>query len=387
LELKKGSSSNTLEVDQNFKKECPMNYPVLYQWSEEIASHLGSLNTWQVANVAVFSQGVIEAESCQQQQIARRVACGERVESAARRLRRFVDNVTFPLADFFEEWTRWIVSGLPQGEIYLLVDETKLGDRIGAMVVGVAWEGRCIPLAWRCYKANSAQAYPEEGQVKLIEEMLKTVQRGIPAEQTVIVLADRGIGTSPDLCRAVEGLGWLYLFRVTKHSKICTEVGDFAIAATVQEGEVWAASGRVFKKRGRVPAHARAIWAVGYDEPWALVTNCEALTGHEYAQRNWQEQSFRDLKSGGWQWGASRIRHPDHMERLLVVLVVAYAWILALGGRAVQAGRAHSLQRHPDGQVRRHWSLFKEGLQFFVEVVQRGGVCQELIFAPDTRFT
>jgi hypothetical protein len=364
-----------------------MNYPVLYQWGERIANHLSSLNTWQIENVAVFSQGVIKAESCQQQPIARQVACGERVESAARRLRRFLHNIAFPLVTFFEEWTRWVVSALPEGPVYLLVDETKLGDRIGAMVVGVAWEGRCIPLAWRCYKANSAADYPPEGQVKLIEGLLKIVQRGVPAQRPVIVLADRGIGTSPDLCRAVDDLGWFYLFRVTRQSKICTEQGDFTIAEMVQEGDIWAASGRVFKQRGRVPAHARAIWAVGYDEPWALVTNCEALTGHEYAQRNWQEQSFRDLKSGGWQWGASRIRHPDHMDRLLVLLVVAYAWILALGGRAVQAGRAHPLQRHQDGHVRRHWSLFKEGLQFFVEVVQRVGMCPELLFAPDTRFS
>jgi hypothetical protein len=364
-----------------------MNYPVLYQWSGKIASHLSSLNTWQVENVAVFSQGVIEAESCQQQQIARRVACGERVESAARRLRRFLDNMAFPLGVFFEEWTRWIVSALPEGDLYLLVDETKLGDRIGAMVVGAAWEGRCIPLAWRCYKANSAQEYPEEGQVKLIEGLLQMVQRGIPAGQPVIVLADRGIGTSPDLCRAVEGLDWLYLFRVTKHTKIGVEADEFAIADMVQEGDIWAASGSVFKKRGHIPAYARAIWAAGYEDSWALVTNDQHLTGHEYALRNWQEQSFRDLKSGGWQWGASRIRHPDHMNRLLVLLVVAYAWVLALGGQAVQAGRAHPLQRHQDGQLRRHWSLFKEGLQFFVEVIQTVGVCQELVFAPDTRFT
>ena len=364
-----------------------MNYPILYQWSEKIATQLKSLNTWQVENVALFSHGVIKAESCQQQQIARQVACGERVESAARRLRRFLDNEAFPLAAFFEEWTRWVVSSLPEGEVYLLVDETKLGDRIGVMVVGVAWEGRSIPLAWRSYRANCAEAYPAEGQVKLIEDLLKQVQKGIPTQRTVIVLADRGIGPSPDLCRAIDAMGWCYLFRVTRKCKICTEQGDFTIADMVQEGELWTASGKIFRKRGRLPAHAHAIWSVGYDEPWALVTNYANLTGYEYGYRNWEEQGFRDLKSGGWQWGASRIRHPDHMDRLLVILVLAYAWILALGGLAVRAGRAHPLHVCQDGHRRRHWSLFKEGLQFFVEVIQRVNVCPELVFVPDTRFT
>jgi len=127
------------------------------------------------------------------------------------------------------------------------------------------------------------------------------------------------------------------------------------------------------------------VWTEGYDEPWALVTNDDTLIGFEYAQRNWQEQSFRDLKSGGWQWGTSRISHPDHMECLLVLLVVAYGWLLALGSHATARGLAHPLQRHADGHLRRHWSLFKEGLQFFMEVVQRFGQCLKLIFYPDPR--
>ena len=364
-----------------------MNYGILYQWSEEIATRFeGVLNSWQVANVALFSLGVLKAESSRQQQIGQAVVCGERVGSAVRRLRRFIANEKFPLTAFFAAFTQWVIEVLPEQErVYLLVDETKLGERLGVMVVGVAWEGRCIPLAWRCYKANSAADYPAEGQVKLIETLLRCVQSGIPADREIVVLADRGIGTSPALCRGVEALGWGYLFRVTSLSKICTEKGDYTIAQMVSEGEVWAASGWVFKYRGRLPAHARAIWRQGYEEPWALVTNYPDLSGFEYARRNWQEQNFRDLKSHGWHWAASGTTFPAHMDRLLVLLVLAYAWMLALGGHAVQRGRARPLQRHQDGQHRRHWSLFKEGLQFFVEVVHRHTEFIGLHFIPDTR--
>jgi hypothetical protein len=68
-----------------------------------------------------------------------------------------------------------------------------------------------------------------------------------------------------------------------------------------------------------------------------------------------------------------------------VLLVVAYAWTLALGGLAVQRGAAHPLQRHAQGQLRRHWSLFKEGWQFFFDVIQRTGEYPGLQFIPDTR--
>lgn len=362
-----------------------MNHGLLYQWEQQLAAHLPSLNSWQRANVALFSYGVIQAESCQQGRVARAVSCGEQVESAARRWRRFLSNRQFPLEGFFREWVAWVVSALGTREVTLLVDETKLHDRIGVMLVGVAWEGRCIPLVWRTYEANQAGGYPPEGQVGLIHGLLQTVQAGLSEGTTVWVLADRGIGTSPRLCQAVEALGWRYLFRVTGQTKVLTPDGERTIARQVYPGQRWGAAGRVFKKRGRLPGYARALWAPAAAGPWALVTNEGALTGEEYARRSWQEQTFRDLKSGGWQWHTSRIRRPDHVARLLVLLALAYAWLLALGSQAVAAQRAQPLLRRAGGPPRRFWSLFKEGLRYFVEVVQRSTVCRGLGFIPDTR--
>ncbi len=361
-----------------------MNLEILYQWREEIARHMRGLNSWQVENVALFSQGVIHAESSQQDRIARKVVCGERASSAARRFRRFLDNERLDMSRFYTDWTSWILSALPMKKLYLCVDETKISATMAAMVVGVAWSERCIPLAWRCYNPKN---YPVEGQVKLIEDLLQSIQSGMSEQHEVCLLADRGIGTSPDLCAVVTQLGWTYLFRVTGQSKIVTELDEFTIYKQVQEGQRWQASGLVFKKRGRIPAHAIALWSVGYDEPWALVTNDERLSGYEYAHRNWQEQSFRDLKSSGWQWDESHIRHPDHMQRLMILLVLAYAWTLALGTYAVEYGFAQPLQKHKDGALRRHWSLFKEGLQFFTDWVLKTGVCLKLLFIPDKRFT
>lgn len=364
-----------------------MNYKILYQWETELAAHLPGINSWQMENLALFSYGIVQAGSCQQGSVARQVSCGERVESTVRRWRRFLDNEQFPLAAFFAHWSGWVIEALGSRQVTLLVDETKLHDRIGVMMVGVAWEGRCLPLAWRTYLANSAVDYPSEGQVKVIEGLLQHIKAGLSDEVEVLVLADRGIGTSPDLCRAVAGLGWHYLFRVTCQTKIVTSQGDRTIAQQVQPGEIWASSGQIFKKKGLIPAHARALWSLGYDEAWALVTNDERLTGYEYARRNWQEQSFRDLKSGGWHWGDSRVRHPQHVARLLVLLTLAYGWLVALGSQAVAAGCSQSLLKRQDGSFRRQWSLFKEGLRFFVEFVQRQTVCLGLVFIPDKRFT
>lgn len=236
-----------------------MNYKLLYQLEEQLSAHLPSLNSWQVTNMALFSYGVITAESCQQGQIARQASCGEQVESTARRWRRWLDNEAVDRNAFFQDWSRWVVAAVGGECLTLLVDETKLHDRIGVMLVGLAWEGRCLPLAWRAYVANQAESYPAEGQVALIRELLAAVKAGIGCSKRVLVLADRGIGCSPDLCRGVASLGWQYLFRVMCQTKVVTASAEYTIAQQVQPGEVWAQSGQVFKKRGRIPAHARAV--------------------------------------------------------------------------------------------------------------------------------
>ena len=365
-----------------------MSPELLYQWTDEIAMHFPVLNSYQQSNLALFSLGVIESESSQQRKIAKAVVEGERVESVMRRLRRFIANDSLALQTCFTQWTRWVMQALVGCEVHLLVDETKLADRLGVMVVGLAWEGRCIPLAWRCYRANSAEDYPAEGQVEMIVDLLRQVKAGMPDDQSALVMADRGIGTSPELCRAIdEELNWRYLFRVTSQSKIVTDDGNHTIAEMVQPGEIWTAEGRIFKQRGQLPGYAHALWSDGYDEPWALVSNDGNLTGYEYAERNWEEQGFRDLKSHGWQWEASGVTDPQHMDILMLILAVAYGWTLSLGSYAVQHDRAHRLQRHADGSVRRYLSLFNEGLTLFAEWVRKIGVCLKLCFAPDKRFT
>lgn len=364
-----------------------MNYNVMYQWQEEIATHLPCLNSWQKTNVALYSLGIIKAESCQQQRVARQVVGAEKEESCARRWRRFLANDKFPLEQFFREWSQWVIEKLGEEKVYLLVDETKLEDRMGAMVVGVAWQGRCIPLAWRCYVADQAGSYPQEGQVALIKTLLGWIKGGIGPKYKVLLLADRGIGNSSHLCRVVAELGWYYLFRVTANSKVILDSGKAKIVHLAHRGEQYTSAGKIFISTGGMDGYVHTIWQAEHEQPWALVTNDPDVSGLAYAQRNWEEQAFRDLKSGGWQWHLSRIRRPQHMARLLVLLALAYAWCLALGGLAVLKACARHLTKDEQGQPRRHWSLFKEGVAFFFEQVQRRGFFASLAFSPDQRFT
>jgi len=337
-----------------------MNSRKLYQWVRQESKQWTEVTRHFQENVVVFSRSVIRSQSSQLRRIA---GCSEgKADSQRRRLQRFVAG-QHELGGFFKNWSQTVVRTWKPQVMVLVVDETKLKDELGVMVVGMVYEGRCIPLAWRVYRANDASAYPAEGQVEMVLSLLKHIRAGLPRGQRVRVLADRGIGTSPSLMRGILALGWTFLFRVTRMSKIVLADGSaVAFHDQVQHrGHTYAASGLVFKRRGRIPAHVRVLWQPHATQPWALVTNDPTLTGWEYAKRMSIELMFRDFKSFGWQLELANLHSPARLERLLIFLVVAYAWLLLWGNSVVS-----SMRRQADGLLVRRWSLFRHGRQAFL---------------------
>lgn len=342
-----------------------MSLRKLYRWVGQISKDWQGVTRHFRENVRVFSRAVVRSQSSQVRKIAG--VSGGRADSQRRRLQRFV-NQRQPLKVFFQYWTSSLVRAFRQRQVVLVVDETKLKAVLGVMVVGMVYDGRCIPLAWRVYRANSHAAYPREGQSRMIIRLLKQVQAGIPKGTKVRVLADRGIGTSPLLMRGIMAMGWTFLFRVTKQSKIVLPDGQavcFYDQVSMPE-ESFQASGRVFKKRGQIAAHVRVLWGKRAQERWALVTNDPTLTGWEYAQRMWIEQAFRDLKSHGWQVEQRLYDAPERMERLWMLLAVAYGWMILLGAAVIACHGGAASKRRADGVVVRQWSLFREGRQAFL---------------------
>ena len=131
----------------------------------------------------------------------------------------------------------------------------------------------------------------------------------------------------------LSALGWTFLFRVTKQSKLILPNGEEVTFydQVSQPGEHYCASGLVFKKRGRIPAHVRVLWNAAAQDRWALVTNDPHLTGWEYAQRMWIEQAFRDLKSHGWQVEQALLTCPQRMARFGSCWLLPMLWLLFLG--------------------------------------------------------
>jgi hypothetical protein len=306
-----------------------MSLTELYHWQRAVRAAFGFLGCWQVLGLALYSYGVVLARQCAPSRVAEKLPLVGKADSVQRRLERWLDNERIDWQVCCRAWSRWVLSHYSGQRLILLVDETKLGNHLSAMVVGVAYRGCCIPLAFWCY---APKQWPLK-QVELIVRLLGWIVPSIPTGVIPLVQADRGIGTSPDLLRAIVGMGWHFQVRVQKNTRLRREAeADCPLAALVsQAGQTWHGQGQVFKKAGWLDCHVHILWGEAYRDCWCLVTNCPDLSAWTYAIRYWQEASFRDLKSDGWQWQASRIWTPTHANRLLLVLALAYAWVLTLG--------------------------------------------------------
>jgi hypothetical protein len=340
-----------------------MNLNPLYQWIETICAHYPHLKKWQAVGLALFSYGMVQARQCQAGQVAEALGEIGKADPVERRWQRWLANRRIGVTVSGQWWVRRVSRQFEGERLNLLVDETKLGDRIGVMLVSVAFERRAIPLMWRCYIAHSAADYPAEGQVKLIVGLLASMLPWLPAGVPVVVQADRGIGQSSRLMRELNALGVAYLLRVKPGSMFTSRRGrSHALRQLVQPGERHTLHGWLFTGRCRTKATLHLLWERGCAEPWCLVTNAPTLTGVEYACRVWQEESFRDLKSGGWPWPGSQVRDPEHAARLFLALAVAYAWTLPQGCFVLHADR-QTQRQVMRGLTARKYSVLRLGLR------------------------
>jgi hypothetical protein len=342
-----------------------MSLEELYSWTRYIGQIFGGLKCWQIKVIALYSYGIVVARQCAPSRVAEKLSLVGKPDSVQRRLERYLANERIVWSRCCQAWARWVLARYEGERVILLVDETKLGSALSIMVVGLAYRGCCLPLAFWAYPPK---VWPLP-QVDLITTLLDWIAAVLPVGVTPLVQADRGIGTSPDLIRAVaEDLQWDYLFRVQKQTRFraCAEHPPQPLADLLPAPGWWRGQGQAFKKAGWLSTEVRLLWGPVYQEAWCLVTNCSPLSGWEYAVRYWQEASFRDLKSDGWQWQTSRIFTPAHAHRLLLVMVLAYAWTLSLGSLAFDDPR---LQSEVVSADKTRYSLFRLGLRLWDRVL------------------
>lgn len=310
---------------------------MLSHWTRSVRQSAPDLHGHQVKTLALMALSMCRAGTCQVTRMVLSAPVFAKLSSTRRRFERFVANdrldhvhTAMALAASFT-W-RW--SGRTAR---VLIDETALGPWMRCMKVSVACRGRAMPLVWTCYREDD----PPASQPEIVELLLDLARQCLPPDTRVVLMADRGLSW-PLLIDRCHALGWDYLLRVQGQTAVLLpdesrcSIGSLA----PRPGRRWCGAAKVFRKAGWRDCQVVAAWKAKRSEPWLLITSlpprlkrCE-----DYRIRMWQEQSFRDEKSHGFQWGQSRVRHPEHAERLLLAMQLAMWMTMLLGAELDRRG-------------------------------------------------
>jgi hypothetical protein len=327
-------------------------------------------------SLAAISLGMVESGSAVMSQIALHLvsSSAKRIVkplSKERRIQRFIANRGIHVDAISEKTALLILKQIcvRQGvHLQLALDETPKGAHLRMLVLSVLLRRRAIPLLWKCYRTDEPPRPMPEMAVDLLERtarLLATLpEERKPAQVAVTLLTDRGLAwpVFVDFCVQHD---WHFLLRIQGQTRVRlpdgTEVRADALAP--RPGTEFHSQAEVFKNAGWKQAWVCARWPADQEQPWLLISSWPARPRLDrvYRRRMWQEESFRDQKSSGFQLQQSRIRKPDHANRLLLALVLAQLWTTSLGYYVQKQGLRHFFER----RRRKELSIFQRGIRFF----------------------
>jgi hypothetical protein len=330
---------------------------------EQLRGYHPWLRKTQVQNLSEMVVAMTLAKSVQLADIGQQLPLDSSAEGREQWVRRQLSNTLEESLTLFRPIARHLLAGFCGRSLRLILDPTDLAEDLTIVQVAVAYRGRALPLAWMC-------VYIKPDTVKeALQLLFAEIQPWLPASARVYLLADREFHGQETLS-LIQAQGWIPVVRIKGSTRV--ELADGTMG---QVAELAPPDGQT--------AFFQQVWltAWGYG-PYSLsvATAPPAQRGHKpadpwfilstdpagpqilywYECRMWVDEMFRDLKSQGFHLEQTRLTHPERIDRLMLVLALAYWWLL---GRGIWLDRLH-LRRRVDRQHHPKCSLFTLGLRW-----------------------
>ncbi|MGB9920680.1 MAG: IS4 family transposase [Moorellales bacterium] len=247
-----------------------------------------------------------------------------------------IDNAVIPLIN-------WLCA--TRKRLFVALDWTDLHDGVHQVLFASVIAGtRALPVLWRVVEKQNPQLSQNQEEERLLERL----KRLIPLGTEVIVLADRGFGRV-ELFKRLEQLGLGYVIRVS--GTVWVESGQFTGVLQrfpVRIGQLIDFGPVLYQKKERYPVRLIYQFDPGQEEPWFLVTNLDwnprAVTC-AYGRRMDIEEKFKDFKNPRTGLGlrGGRLSRAGRYERLLLIMVYAYFFLLLAGAYGESKGHHRQL--------------------------------------------
>lgn len=315
----------------------------LETWVDTVGEQMPHLSKPQAVVLALWSFGMVITGSCGLSTVAAFLGhlLGSKDNTLRQRLREWYRDAEdkkgekrreLDVSTCFVPLLKWVLSRWPSTEkrLALVMDASSLSDRFVVLAISVVYRGCAIPVAWVVLKANQKAAWKPHWLA-----LFEYIRDSLPADWTVIVLADRGL-YARWLYRAICSNGWHPFLRINaggKYRPQGTHAFRHLSKVVTKPGQTWSGVVTCFKTNP-LECTLLARWDEGYSDPWLIITD---LAPHQadalwYGLRPWIECGFKDIKRGGWQWQQTRISDPVRASRFWLAIAVATLWVVSVGG-------------------------------------------------------
>jgi hypothetical protein len=279
-----------------------------------------------------------------------------------RRCQRWLSNRRIDVEALYGPLIVWAIQHWqnPGHTLHLALDTTMLWNRCCVVVLSVVCHGRAIPLLWQTLEHPSASV-----SASVSITLLEKADQLLAGFESITLLADRAFPCDELIAWFQGRPRWSYVMRLRGDTEIhgtAAPLGCQVRRLHLRRGQCRGFRGVRLWTDGSQSVNLVIAYPTGLpvEEPWYLISSAEPSLDRvwSYAQRFCCEQLFRDQKSGVFQLASSRLRDPQRIDRLLLVVAIA---VLAgsLQGYALSLA---DLRRQVDPHWKRGMSFLRIGL-------------------------
>jgi hypothetical protein len=312
-----------------------------------------------MVTTAMMVAGIVLGRKAQLSAISLEVPHPAKPASLEKRMHRFVKNQRVEVAVNYLPFAELILTHLADKPLVLAIDGSQVGRGCMAIVIGVIYQQRAIPLAWLVYKGKKGHTTAER-HIAALQKVLPLM----PTDVTVVLLGDGEYDNTEMLDWVTAHTDWEYVVRTSRNLLITHAGNQYPLRELCAgQGTCTAANDALFTAEEFGPVMAIAWWGKSYKDPIFLVSNCSSLSlACDYYRRRFRlETLFSDKKSRGFHIEKSHLSDPTRLSRLLLATSLAYIWLIHLGMMVFQDETKRSLV---DRTHRTDKSLFRLGLDW-----------------------
>ncbi len=290
----------------------------------------------QAKTLSVLVSAALSIQRVSVSQIGRLIGGTASCKARIKQAERFIANRRIEVADGMHGVIDRLTRRWGQRKkLRIAFDWTQIRD-FHTLAACAVIKGRAVPLLWASFQEWDFH----KSQNNLEEGLLRTLRTMIPEAVPVILLADRGFGRT-ELARTCQELHFHYVIRIKSDVYIrCRQFTGRLLDFPVRKGDAHLLTNVDYRKTAPVRQNLVVAWkknlSVKHDEPWFLMTDLKQeawkLT-RLYGRRMTIEECFRDQKNrrNGFALRQIQVTKPDRIDRLLLILALAYLLLIGIG--------------------------------------------------------